>query len=164
MRWLSENKLLFGILALSFIFSLGYSFFYKIEPVVDARAYDQIAQNILAGRGFVEDSSKDILFDHAIVRAGPAYEYFLAFIYRLFGLHLEAVWIIQAILHALTAYLIFLVCRLVFKENSAKIGLLAAAFIGFHPDLIEISAMLMTETFYIFLITLTILYFLKIYN
>jgi 4-amino-4-deoxy-L-arabinose transferase-like glycosyltransferase len=152
------------VVILSLVLSLGYSFFYQIDPVVDARAYDQIAQNILAGRGFVEDSSKDILFDHAIVRAGPAYEYLLAFIYRLFGHRLEAVWVIQAIFHALTAYLIFLICQLVFKENGAKIGLLAAAFIGFHPDLIEISAMLMTETFYIFLVTATIFYFVKIYN
>src|SRR3989344_1758368 len=94
------------VVILSLVLSLGHSFFYKIELAVDARAYDQIAQNILVGRGFIEDSSKDILFDHAIVRAGPAYEYFLAFIYRLFGHNLEAVWIIQAILHALTAYLI----------------------------------------------------------
>ncbi len=178
---LNKNKILFLILLISLGLSLGYSFFYRIEPVVDAQAYDRIALNIIGGHGFAEDASKDPLFDHVITRAGPAYEYFLAFIYKLFGHYYEIVWLIQALLHTGTAYLIFLICQNIFstrdampaikqgliseeKESGTVIGLIAAAIIGFHPDIIEISAMLMTETLYVFLVALAILCFVKIWK
>ena len=152
------------IVLLSFLFSLGYSFIYKIVPVVDAQAYDKIAVNLLAGNGFKEEATKSYEFDYAIVRAGPAYEFFLAGIYAVFGHHYEIVWILQALLHTVSAYLIFLSCREIFKEKGDVIGLIAAALFGLHPDLIEISAMLMTETLYLFLMALVIWLFIKLYQ
>lgn len=164
MSFLKTNKSLMIIFLLSLLLPLSYSFIYRIEPVVDARAYDKIAINLISGFGFREESDKSFEFDTAIVRAGPAYEYFLAGVYQIFGRHIEIVWILQALLHAITAYLIFLICREIFRENSKKIGLIAAILFGFHPDLIEISAMLMTETLYLFWIVLAIYFFVKFFN
>lgn len=158
------NQILICFLTFSLVASLGYSFFYRIVPVVDAQAYDQIAVNLIEGFGFKEDRNKSFEFDTAIVRAGPGYEFFLAGIYKIFGHHYEAVWIIQALLHALSAYLLFLICRRLFRESGEKIGLIAAALFGLHPDLIEISAMLMTETLYLFLIILAVWLFVKVYQ
>lgn len=159
-----HNKLLLAILTLSFLLSLAYSFYHRIEPVVDARSYDQIAVNLVEGYGFREDRALSYGFDPSIIRAGPLYEFFLAGIYGLFGHQYEAVWVIQAILHALSAYLVFLIGRMLFAEQGVTIGLIAAAFIGVHPDLIEISAMLMTETLYLFLVVLLVWTFLKVFR
>ncbi|MDO8594566.1 MAG: glycosyltransferase family 39 protein [bacterium] len=159
-----SHKILIGIISASFLLSLCYSFLYKIEPVVDARSYDQIAVNLLAGQGFKEDSTLSYEFDPSIIRAGPLYEFFLAGVYGTFGYHFEVVWILQALLHAATAFIIFLTARILFPERGDAIGLVAAALIGFHPDLIEISAMLMTETLYLFLVTLTVFLFFKVYQ
>ncbi len=165
MRFYKEKtNILVTILVAAFILPVAYSFYFHIVPAIDAAAYDHIALHILAGKGFVEGNSPDIFFDNAIVRAGPLYEYFLAGIYAVAGHHYAAVWIIQALLHAATAFLLFLICKRIFAENGAVIGLLAAAMFGFHPDLIEISAMLMTETLYLFLVTLVVFLFVKIYG
>lgn len=156
--------IIFLIILFSFLAPLVYSFVYRIAPVVDALAYDKIAINLLEGRGFKEEADKSYEFDLAIVRAGPAYEFFLAGVYAVFGHHYEIVWILQAFLHAVSAYLIFLSCREIFKEKGDAIGLIAATLFGLHPDLIEISAMLMTETTYLFLIVLVIWLFIKLYQ
>lgn len=172
MNWIKLEKvfnflrehLLAIILAFSFLASVSYSFIYQIRPAVDAQAYDKIAINILEGRGFKEDAEKSYEFDSAIVRAGPAYEFFIAGAYAVFGHHYEIVWILQALLHALTVYLIYLIGRSAFGKDGEAIGLIAAVFFAFHPDLIEISAMLMTETLYLFLITLVVWFFIKLYR
>lgn len=164
-RRYSSKQWLLIIVMLSFAACVIYSFAYRIHPVVDAKAYDAIAQNIVAGNGFVEDASVPILFDRSIQRAGPAYEYFLAGIYALFGRHFEVVWIVQAALHALSALFLFFIAKRVFdKEKGEQIGLVAALLFGLHPDLIEISAMLMTETFYLFVTIACIYLFLRVFE
>lgn len=154
------NPLIY-ILIGSFLAAIGYALIYRIEPVVDADAYDNIARNFLTHHGFVEEAGADIKFDKAIIRVGPLYQYFLAGIYLVFGHNYEAVWIIQAILHALSAYFVYLMAKIIFKKNEKveSISLVSAALVGFFPDLIEISAMLMTETLYIFFWVWLIWYF-----
>src|SRR3989344_5017541 len=155
---------LFWLLSIAFIVTASYAFIYRIHPVVDARAYDTIAINILAGNGFREQPELPILFDTSITRAGPGYEYFLAGIYWLFGRHFEIVWLMQALLHVLTAYLLFLICKRLFPENGNTIGFIAAGIFAYHPDLIEISAMLMTETLYLFFTALVLWLFALSYE
>ena len=163
---IKNNKILFLILLVSFSVSLFYSFHFKIKPLVDARAYDVIATNIANGNGYRESLNTDIQHDGAIVRAGPLYEYFLAGIYKIFGHHYEAVWVIQAFLHALTTLLVYLTAVLIFseRENKKKVALWAAGIVGFYPDLIEISAMLMTETLYLFFVCLMFYIFFRYFS
>lgn len=157
------NKAIIIITASSFLLSLAYSFNFQIKPAVDARAYDAIAQNLAAGRGFREDAGVSLEKDTAMLRAGPGYEFFLAGIYTVFGHNYPAVWITQAILHALSAWLIYLIACRVF-ETTRKPPIIAAALFAFWPDLIEISAMLMTETLYLFFTVLTIYIFVRAYQ
>ncbi len=160
---LIRKKILFLILFLSFSACITYSFYWQIEPVVDARAYDTIAENIVNHHVYQEKLDIDIRYDVAIARVGPLYEYFLAGVYKIFGHHYSAVWIIQALLHALSAWLIYLICLLVFRQykDKEKIALWSAGLFGFYPDLIEISAMIMTETLYLFLFCLMLFVFSK---
>ena len=107
-----KNGWLLIILLISLGLSVSYSFYYRIKPVVDAAAYDKIAVNIVRGIGYREDASVAIAYDYALSRVGPLYEYFLAVIYKIFGHHYGAVWILQAFLHTVSAYLIYLICLL----------------------------------------------------
>lgn len=157
------NRWLVGILIICFFLTVGYAFYFQIKPQVDARAYDVIAQNIANGAGFRENLEVPLKNDSAILRVGPVYEYFLAGIYKIFGHHYEAVWIIQALLRVFTVWFLYLSVLLIFKnrENKKQLGLWSAAIIAFYPDLIEISAMLMTETLYLFFVVLLLYAFLK---
>ncbi|MDO8443235.1 MAG: glycosyltransferase family 39 protein [bacterium] len=161
-NFIAQNKWLLIILSVSFGLSIFYSFYYKIEPAVDALSYDKIAQNIVSGAGYREGIGTDLAYDYSIARVGPLYEYFLAGIYKVFGHSYPAVWIMQALLHSASAYLVYLICFLAFagSDNKKKIGLWAAAIFGLYPDLIEISAMLMTETLYLFFTCLMVYLFM----
>lgn len=164
-NFFKQNKILVIILLGSFLVSLVYSLHFKITPLVDARAYDNIAQNIVNGNGYKEDSSIDMAHDFAIARVGPLYEYFLAGIYKVFGHSYNAVWFFQALLHALSTWLLYLTALLVFSNNEKRkaVALWAAGFFGFYPDLIEISAMLLTETFSLFFVCLFLYLFFRFF-
>lgn len=156
-----RNRLLIFILVVSFCVCSAYAFYFRITPAVDARAYDVIAQNIVSGAGYREEPEKDISQDFAIARVGPLYEYFLAGLYKVFGHNYGPVWLAQALLHALSAWLLYLASCLIFADSGyrRRLALWAAAIFAFYPDLIEISAMLLTETLYLFLVCLLIYLF-----
>jgi len=166
-NYLKTDKILVLILLISFGLSLFYSFHFRIKPQVDAQAYDSIGWNIAQGYGYRQTAGSEAVEDSSITRVGPLYQYFLAGIYKIFGHYYGPVWTVQALLHAASAWLVYLTALLIFSnfESRKKIGLWAAAIFGFYPDLIEISAMVLTETLYIFLVCLLIylffLYFRK---
>ena len=103
------KKLLWGIVFASFLLSLTHSFYFQIEPSVDAGAYDRIAVNILNGHGYRQNFDLPFEKDNSIGRVGPGYEFFLVGVYFIFGHHYEVVWFLQAIFHALSVLLVFLI-------------------------------------------------------
>jgi 4-amino-4-deoxy-L-arabinose transferase-like glycosyltransferase len=147
----TPKKFLSWILLGSLVVTLAYSFVFQIDPTVDASRYDIIALNLIDGVGFVEEPGLSIQDDRAIVRVGPLYQFFLVGIYKVFGHSFAAVWIIQALLHVLSAFIIYHLSIIIFNKNKETIALWATGIFAFYPDLIEISAMLLTETLYLFL-------------
>jgi len=165
--FLNRNQKIWLIifLAATIFISLSYSFYFQISPAVDAGAYDNIARNLVQGNGYLEALGVPPEKDNSIIRVGPGYEIFLAAIYYIFGHHYEAVWIIQGLISALSALLIFLITKEVFGTRwNFLIGLTAAVLIGFSPDLITMQGMLMTETLGVFFIALTSYLFCRYYN
>lgn len=152
-----ERKFLAGIIILAFLISAAYSLFYRIQPSVDAGAYDLIAQNLVSGEGYRLETDVPLEKDRVIIRVGPGYEFFLAAIYAIFGRHLWIVWLFQAAFHAISAWLVFVIAKLVFKESwHSLMGIGAAALFAFHPDLIIASSMLLTENLGIFIMLITV--------
>jgi hypothetical protein len=139
--------------------SLVYAFGFRIQPLVDARWYDTIGWNLAQGKGFRLSEDTMLADDPAIAVVGPGYVYFLAGIYRLLGHHLEPVWIIQSLLHTLNTLLVFFLTRRVLSNAPSRIGfsMLAASLYGMNPDLIQIAAMLFSETLYLTLILIAAL-------
>lgn len=151
------KKITLIILAFIFGASLIYSFSHKIQPMVDARKYDNFALHLSQGGEYSENYLKF---------AGPGYPLFLTGIYKVFGRSYAVIWIIQALLHTLTAYLVLKIAERVFQEWPKKesIATLAMSLYGFYPDLIQSTAILMTETLYLALITAAAYFCLKLFQ
>ncbi len=158
----SKSKIIL-VLVLAMFSSLFYSFYFSISPMVDAQAYNNIAWNLVSGKGYAETPEIPRLQDFSIGRVGPGYEFFLAFIYSFFGQNFQIVWIIQALLHLGSGALVFLISKNLFSEDREKIGIIGAALFVFFIDTIELNAMLMTETLMLFLLILSIYLFIKFY-
>jgi len=154
---LRENKILLIILSAAFVFSLAYSFYFKIQPSVDARAYHNIAVNIINGYGYTENPNLSPEEELSISRMGPGYELFLAVIYKIFGVHLPVVWVINAILFVFSGYLIYKITYKLFFDY--KIAVVAVFLYVFFIDVLQATAMLLTENLYLFLLIL-VFYFL----
>ncbi len=151
LKKISRNgfRIVLAVSVASFLVAFSYAWHFKIQPSVDARAYDQISWQIAQGRGYDQDSS--------IGRPGPGYEYFLAGIFKLFGHHYQIVWIIQALLLSLSCLLVYdLARRATGSLWHPLIGIIAAIFVGFSPDLILSASLLMTEILSVFLMVATL--------
>lgn len=174
-KFLKERRVILFICFFVFLATAAYAFYFRIKPAVDAWTYDAVAVNIASGHGFRLDLGVPASIDGVITYQGPFYQYFLAGIYKIFGHRYEPVWLIQALLRALSALMLFLICVKIFTPKSDSLssgfgeegklmGWLAAAIFGFYPDLIEISAMLMTETLFIFLMILVLYIFIRYFE
>lgn len=148
-----EARCLAVLLFLVFSGALAYAFYFHIPPQVDARAYDAIGWNLATGNGYRGGLTGPLDQDQSIGRLGPGYEFFLGLLFWLFGHSYPAVWVTQAMVHTASASLVFLLTkRLIPGERERVFRLFSTAVFGFHPDLIQMVAMLMTETLYIFLV------------
>ncbi|MBI4382237.1 MAG: glycosyltransferase family 39 protein [candidate division NC10 bacterium] len=108
--------------------------------------YEDVARNLLSGSGYSMDPDGP-----PTIKQPPLYPIVIYLTYASVGIHYWAVQIVQVLLAGVTAWLIFLIGRIVFSET---VGLLAAAFFSVHPHLIQYTARPYTETLYVFLICL----------
>lgn len=158
------KKITIGILITAFVLTIGYAFYFNIKPSVDAKAYDSIAMNLVSGNGYVENAAIPAVSDSAIGRVGPGYQFFLFIIYWLFGHSIQLVWILQAMLHIGSAILIFFIAKKLFGEQGEIIGCIASTLFVLFIDLIEMTAMIMTETLTVFLIILSMYLFIRYFD
>lgn len=148
--------LLIFIIALSL--RIFYSFSEKIIPFADARSYDKIAVNISIGKGFTEWPDRPRAEDRDAVGWPPLYPFILALIYKVLGHHYSWVWVFQAIVGSATCVLIYLLGK---KTFGLRVAYFCAIIAAFCFDLIIYTAMLFTETTYIFLVLVTFFYFFQ---
>jgi hypothetical protein len=152
--WLriKTNPWLTSLLGLVFLATICYAFWFQIPPQVDAHGYDSIGWNLATGNNYRTDASSVLSKDGAIVSLGPGYEFFLAAVYLVFGHGYAYVWVLQAALHTVNTWFVYRIAEqlLIGREKTGAFALIGAALFGLHPDLIQIAAMLMTETLFIF--------------
>lgn len=158
------------VVAVMFV-SAAYSFYYHDRPRVDAQAYDRIGWNLARGLGYIEDerNTSNPRADDAIVRLGPGYEFFLAGIYSIVGHQIWVVWLVHAFLRGITTYMVYAIGQFLFVSCGSplwreRVALLAAFLFGFSPDLIVINGLLLTETFFLFLIVAAIYGTLRLFD
>lgn len=151
---LNPGNLKIIFLLLTFTVSFGYSLIYQIKPTVDAKRYNTVAINVLTKHTFCETCDVPLAKDSAIQGVGPGYQFFLVGVYGIFGIHLWIVWLIQALMHTAVVAWLWTLLKKMLPETSAKAWqfILPLGLYAFHPDIVQLNAMIMTEPLFIFLI------------
>ncbi|MDP3793882.1 MAG: hypothetical protein Q8R07_03970 [Candidatus Uhrbacteria bacterium] len=142
-----------GFLLLTFCVSFGYALLYRIPPSVDARLFHETAMQIAThSRYCVSCDTVPPDRDPAMDNVGPGYQFFLSAIYRTFGVHLWIVWLIQALMHTIVvAWLWTLLKKILPSDGHRWHFFLPLSLYAFHPDLVQQTAMLMSEALFVFL-------------
>ncbi|MCM2266523.1 MAG: glycosyltransferase family 39 protein [Elusimicrobiales bacterium] len=133
-------KLFLGALALRLLYVL---FFPHLPVGGDALDYEKLALNLLAGNGY------SLVPGIPAVTRPPLFPFLLAAVFGLFGQVYTAVFLLQALLSAATCALVYLLGREFLDEPAARLGGWLCAF---YPPLIGYTGLLLTETFFTFLL------------
>jgi len=136
----------------AFLTRLGVLFLLEDTPRGDAADYENIALNIISGKGFV--STRMGLYSYR----PPLYPLFLAGIFSVFRQSYYIVAFIQAIISSITCVIAFYIGKSIFDEKS---GLISSIILALYPTLIFYSTQLLSETLFIFILSLSIYVFFK---
>jgi len=118
----------------------------------DSPAYEGLARNLLAGKGYVDTRPFQVM-DASLIRT-PGYPLFLAGVQAIFpGQGLPLI-LIQQILGLMTVVLIYWTGGILADE---KTGFRAGMLCALHPWLAIFGNIVMTETLFLFLLVLAIL-------
>ena len=143
------------ILRIGFVLNLPLEFIQKWES--DAAVYRSIAVNLINTHTYGREVGI------ADAQDPPLYPFFLALIYKLFGAEKTGIIVIrlvQSFLGVLTCLLVYLIATRIFNQ---KIGILSSLIVAVHPAIIAYTGLHLTETLFIFLLSLFVLYFIKSY-
>lgn len=120
------RKKIIAILLFGFLFRLFIIFCLPVRTFeASIKRYHFAAVNMLEGRGYSHFNSPP--YPPSFYKP-PVYSIFLAIIYKIFGINLNTVRIIQAILDTAGCLLLFFILCNYFKEKIAFAGLALAAF------------------------------------
>jgi len=149
---LEEWKVLVLIFGISLVIRLFYVILFPTVVIGDATAYDGLAIGLIEGKGYGGGTSS---------YWPPGQPFFLAAIYSLFGYNPQIACIFQAFVSSLTCIVIYFLGKTVLNK---KIGIISGFIAAVYPTFIIFSGLLLTETIFIFLLSLSILYLLKVYE
>ncbi|MFH2069157.1 MAG: glycosyltransferase family 39 protein [Candidatus Omnitrophota bacterium] len=141
------NLILLAILLLGLTLRLAYLSEFRQTPFfnaqllsgLDQRTWDELGAKAMTYPWFVDGSP---------FYQPPGYAYFLAVVYRIFGVHnYLAAGIIQVLLDLLAAFLIFLIGKRLWND---WVGLVACGLYSFYRPFIYYSATLLSDSFILF--------------
>lgn len=150
---LPEKKLLIILLGAGLVLRLVYVIFFAPPlnvPSGDAVGYDLLGWNIVQYHQLAYEKDKPT------AHREPGYPLFLALIYFLFGHNILVARIFQALVGVASCYLIYLLCREIFSQTAAFLSLIIAVV---WPAFIYYTASLLRETFFTFLLLMSIFLF-----
>jgi len=141
-----SRAVLFTLLALALLFGLREALSTgNLLRGWDAADYDNVATNLLAGKGFVREGTGEILGKPVEFRLRghrpPAYPLFLALVYRISNHNVRVVYILQALLLALTGYVVYRLALLCFCRRAPALLtlLLYSVYLPMHRLVGQIS-------------------------
>lgn len=131
------------------------------DPLFDQDIYLDVADNLMQGNGFAVSFPVFTASPGLTSLSPPIYPLLLAGIFGIFGENYIAVRILQAVLSALTCVLVYYIGRRTLGETSAKVGAVITCF--YLPFIMYVRPM-MTETLFIFLLALSVLCTLRLFE
>ena len=158
MRIPKDKILILSVLLVAFLVRLVYIIAFKDHILIfqaevfgDTRQYVLMAENLLSGKGLMISPA-------LLAYRPPLYPVFLSGIYYLFGNGYWPIRIAQIILDSLSCIMVYILGRRIFNP---KVGILASLIYAFYPFFIYYTGFELTETMFIFLIVLVMLYLVK---
>lgn len=139
------------VAALGFIARLSFAWYaeHRVDQaLLDAQTYSRIARNMLDGYGF------SLVAPHPTVFVAPLYPALLAAVHLLTG-HFWPILVLQAGIWIVIALVIRTLGERWFNPAS---GYIASLFVLLHPELIAISAFKYSETLFVLLVYVAILF------
>ena len=118
-----------------------------LNPNDDEGGADLTAVRMIQAHRFVDEEGKPMTW------AAPFYYFFLSCVYSIFGRDLFAARLVQSFLGGWLCLLIFLIAERCFGR---KVAIVAGFLAAFYPPLVILSMRLLTETLFVFLVTLEI--------
>jgi len=147
-------KKYFYIIVMSLMLSFSLLLLTREPMLSDSYRYDEIGLNLVNGYGYVDGEFMPTM------ERSPAYPFFLAVIYKIFGHYYFFVQLIQIALFILTVILIYKIAKLIFDE---KIAIYSMAITAFFPTLANYPSYILSESFFIFLLSLVVFFGIKVY-
>ena len=121
----------------------------------DSERYERLAINIVSMKRFA-------INDEPYFLRPPVYPAFIAVLYWLFGFDVRFVVLAQAIVSALTTLVIFALAQKLFSDST--IASFAALFFAINPISIAMCAVVMSETLFVALTSLSLLFLVLALN
>lgn len=151
-----KEKWFYFVLLFSLVISLFLAFGigHPAYEMADAYGYDKLGFNLSIGKGFVDEENRPTMGRE------PAYPFFLAGIYSVAGHNHSAVRFVQIILFLLTVIFTYKTAKIVFNEEIAGCAMIMTAF---FPTLVNYPAYILSETLFIFLLSLFVFFCIKLY-
>ena len=150
------KKRLISLLVLVFLFKIFLFFVFCDQPlnIVDEHHYNKLALSLFERGEFGWAPGK-----LTAIRP-PLYPAFLCVIYRIFGPNSHN-WVrfIQILISLASGFLVYLLAKRLFRQE--KIALFASLFFLFYPSLIIFNYLILTETLFIFLFLLALLFLIS---
>jgi 4-amino-4-deoxy-L-arabinose transferase-like glycosyltransferase len=131
------------------------------DSLFDQEIYLDVARNLMQGNGFALSFPVFTASPGPTSLSPPIYPLLLAGTFGIFGESFVAVRILQAILSALTCVVVYYIGKRTLGENSARVAAVIACF--YLPFIMYIRPM-MTETMFIFLLALSVLWTLRLFE
>ncbi len=136
---------------LAFLSSYWNNWFVDGFPRSDSRSLDSMTMNILWGRGLSYYFRIYLYYSFRV----PLYPIFLSMIYNFFGHNYLAAKVIQCVISAATVVIIYLIALSTFRRKSVAVS--AGIISVFYLPFIYYAHCLLTETLFIFLLSLSVL-------
>lgn len=146
-----KSEPIIAIVIGAFIVRLPLAFYSGPMHMPDERLYHKLAKSIIAGAGYATAKG-------ASLYRPPLYSGFLALVYSVFGPNPIVATLFQAVLSAATCYFVY---RIAFSLWGRRTAVLTAVLWAVGPDMIIFSKLLMTETLFLFLAALLLLFLIN---
>ena len=163
---MKKNSITFLLIFLTFLVRIGYlsiaierdKFYTNDEP-----GYDQMAKNLLAGKGFrTREPVMLISNSKPTAMREPLYILFLAFSYKLFNNDYYVVRILQVFLDCITSLFIYLISMKIFQEK--KIAWLSMFIFAVYIPEVIFSAHISQAVLYSLFLSVSIFLILKAFE
>ena len=153
-RHTAAIKNIFFVFFIALIVRTGYVWFF-IESVdltfEDQAMYIQLGQTMAETESFLQNTGNEYSI---VTERVPGYPALLALVYTLFGENNMAVVIVQIFIDSLTCVIIGLIAELIVTRGFLVAGLISAL----NLSMITLSGMILTDTLFLFLFSLFILF------